>query len=291
MNSFVFYESYYEAVSTLDNDTIAEFFKMICQYALNGTEADSGNTVAKALFLASKPQLEANRKRRENGGKGGAPKGNKNAIKTTKNNLRLNNQNNQKQPKVDLKNNQKQPDLYIEDILSPTNVVDNNLLKEKEEINISSKKNVGNTFDDCYAERVSELLGDYSQAWRDSVSQKYGIENHEAALSEFKTHIVSQGRESDVIHKSLSEFKAYFANTARIGVFSDEVRRKPKPQKKRKPCEFSLISVPTGAGYDQDRVGCIWQDGKKFIVPQDVGYPPTENHYWNPDKRHYEIQE
>lgn len=72
-DSFVFYKSFYDSVSELDDKTQLDFLMAICRYALNDEEIPIGG-VAKALFTACKPQIDANKKRREDGNKGGRPR-------------------------------------------------------------------------------------------------------------------------------------------------------------------------------------------------------------------------
>ena len=284
VDSFVFYKSFYVAIKEFDNDTIAEFFKLVCQYALDGEIIETNNKVAKALFQMTIPQIEANRKRRENGKKGGAPTGNNNAKKTTEKQPK----NNQKQPKVNFKNNQKQPNVNVNDngYNTPTNVVVYNQEEKKNNINIIPKKE--KSFSDVFEAFKSELLGEDNEIWRETVTRKFGIVNHALALDEFKAHVIAQGKEKNVTEQNISEFKAYFANSARMGFLSDksksELKSEPKPTK-RKPCVF--YTQRTGQGV----IGVISQDGKTFYVHQDVGYPPTESHYWNPASKQYEVQQ
>lgn len=279
-DSFVFYKSFYNAIKEFDNDTIAEFFKLVCQYALDGEIIETDNKVAKALFQMTIPQIEANNKRRENGKKGGAPTGNNNAKKTTEKQPK----NNQKQSKVDFKNNQKQPNVNVNDneLLSNSKELSNNKEK-KNNINIIPKKE--NSFTEVFGAYKEELLGEYNSLWRETIAKKYGILNCSVALEEFKAHIIAQGKECNVAEQSLNEFKAYFANSARMGVFSDKTKQMPKAKAKRKPCEF--LTQRTGQGV----IGVIKQDGQTYFVPQEVGYPPTEFHFWNPEHRQYEIQQ
>lgn len=79
---FVFYNSYYEAIKELDCKKQQRVMIAICEYALFGTEPKL-NGVEKAIFTLIKPTIDANAKRRENAKKGGCPKGNQNAKKTT----------------------------------------------------------------------------------------------------------------------------------------------------------------------------------------------------------------
>lgn len=68
--STVFYRSFYEAVKDLPAE---EFKKSVCaimDYGLDGMEPTT-NGIEKTIYLLTKPQIDANNKRYENGCKGG----------------------------------------------------------------------------------------------------------------------------------------------------------------------------------------------------------------------------
>lgn len=71
--SFIFYDSFLNAIDELDKETQLEVYQAITHYALRGEES-SLNGVAKAIFHLIKPQIDANNKRYEDGCKGGRPK-------------------------------------------------------------------------------------------------------------------------------------------------------------------------------------------------------------------------
>lgn len=117
-NSFVFYASFYEAISVLPLDSQARIYDAIFKFAFEDVEAELDG-VDLAVFLLVKPQLLANRVKYENGCKGGAPKGNQNARKKTTEKQSKNNQdttdrqpkNNQRQTKTQPNDKQKQPNV------------------------------------------------------------------------------------------------------------------------------------------------------------------------------------
>ena len=103
--SFIFYRSFYDAVKTLPIKIQAEIYNAIADYALNGNQPTDISPIALSIFTIIQPQIDANTRRYENGCKGGAPPGNKNAKKT-----------NQRQPKTTKTqptNNQQQPNLNL----------------------------------------------------------------------------------------------------------------------------------------------------------------------------------
>lgn len=72
-DSFVFYRSFYQAVSQLKPKDQTEVILAICAYALDGSERELTG-VPSAIFTLIKPNLDANRKKFESGKKGGRKK-------------------------------------------------------------------------------------------------------------------------------------------------------------------------------------------------------------------------
>lgn len=71
-SSFVFYQSFYDMIAWIPElETQLAAYGMICAYALNGVEPQTDNWVLNLVFCAVKPLIDNNRKRRENGKKGG----------------------------------------------------------------------------------------------------------------------------------------------------------------------------------------------------------------------------
>ena len=72
-NSFIFYASFYEALSDVEDPTVRlAVYDAIASYALTGREPKLKGT-ASAMFKLIRPQIDANIRRRENGAKGGKP--------------------------------------------------------------------------------------------------------------------------------------------------------------------------------------------------------------------------
>lgn len=72
-DSFVFYRSFHEALSELTMEQYGRIMFAINEYALNDTEPELEG-FEKMAFLLMKPQIDANKKRRACGLKGGRPK-------------------------------------------------------------------------------------------------------------------------------------------------------------------------------------------------------------------------
>jgi len=73
-SSYVFYGSFYEALKEVDDETRLLVYDAINEYALFGIEPQLSGT-ASALFKLMRPQIDANRKKRESGKKGGSKSG------------------------------------------------------------------------------------------------------------------------------------------------------------------------------------------------------------------------
>ena len=73
-DGFIFYASFYQAVTCLSDDDRLAAYDMICGYAITGFEPEQTTGAAYAVYLMAKPQIDKNRARRENGMRGGRPK-------------------------------------------------------------------------------------------------------------------------------------------------------------------------------------------------------------------------
>lgn len=86
--SFVFYRSFYEAITEVPEESQLELFKAICEYSLNNKLPKLENKISRVIFKLIKPNIDSAKARYaasvENGKKGGAPKGNQNARKQPK---------------------------------------------------------------------------------------------------------------------------------------------------------------------------------------------------------------
>ena len=95
--SFVFYKSHFDAICMLDNsESQIKVLKCICNYMFYDIEpAITGlSQMEKIIVTMAMPTLSNAKVNYEKGCKGGAPKGNQNAKKTTENNPENNPENN-----------------------------------------------------------------------------------------------------------------------------------------------------------------------------------------------------
>ena len=77
-DSFVFYRSFFEAISLMPPEVQAEVYPALVEYALNGKEPKGLSDIAQGVFILVKPNIDASIARKENGKKfgklGGRPK-------------------------------------------------------------------------------------------------------------------------------------------------------------------------------------------------------------------------
>lgn len=73
-NSFVFYESFHQAIRLLPERERLQAYEAVCNYALFGEEPDEMLSGTEVAFILIKPQIDANNQRRSNGGLGGRPR-------------------------------------------------------------------------------------------------------------------------------------------------------------------------------------------------------------------------
>lgn len=79
-NWFIFYHSFWEAISELPNENQLALYQAIANFSFNLKEPKLSG-INKTVWILIKPQLEANNRRYQNSKKWWAPKGNKNASK------------------------------------------------------------------------------------------------------------------------------------------------------------------------------------------------------------------
>lgn len=155
-DSFVFYRSFKESLSDLSNDDKLIMYEAISDYALDRIEPNLQG-FPRALFKLVRPQLDANWRRFENGRKGGAPSGNKNAVKeeTTKKQPRNNLETTKKQAKTTWK----QPN--VNDNVNVNDNDNDNENENKKDIDKSiSKKNSKKFFSPPNLEEVKEYCSE-----------------------------------------------------------------------------------------------------------------------------------
>lgn len=81
---FPFFASFEDAINEIDDEAVKlALYKAIVRYGLYGEEP-ALQGIAHTMWVLMKPNLISSRKQYENGKKGGAPKGNKNAQRWTK---------------------------------------------------------------------------------------------------------------------------------------------------------------------------------------------------------------
>lgn len=91
--SMVFYRSFYEAIKDLPDIELAQAFRAIAEYGLNGIALECSGSARVALKMAM-PQIDKNNARYENGKKGGRPAEDPNGnLKKTKLNQKVTKEN------------------------------------------------------------------------------------------------------------------------------------------------------------------------------------------------------
>lgn len=103
--SVVIYRSFHEASKLLSPEEYKELWVNLFDYSLDGDIPEFESALAEVIFTMAQPQIDANKKRQENGRKGGAPKDNQNARKQPLVNLENNHRLNEKQPNDNVNDN------------------------------------------------------------------------------------------------------------------------------------------------------------------------------------------
>lgn len=66
-DSFVFYRSFFEAISLMPPEIQTEVYPALVEYALNGKEPKDLSDIARGVFILVKPNIDASITRKENG--------------------------------------------------------------------------------------------------------------------------------------------------------------------------------------------------------------------------------
>lgn len=74
MSGFIFYDSFYKGLHSLDGDDYKTTIEAICMYAFDGIEPENLTPMQRMAFELIRPQIDANERRRQSGQRGGRPK-------------------------------------------------------------------------------------------------------------------------------------------------------------------------------------------------------------------------
>lgn len=178
-DSFIFYRSFYEAINDLPEKSQLKVYKAICEMSLNFDEIDLSG-LSLTIFKLIKPQLEANNKRYINGSKGGAPKGNQNAIK--------------RQPKNNQKTTKKQPNNNV-------NENDNENDNENNNISTSSNNNIYSYLETNLGRTLNGAEIELATAW----ANEYDWEKIEYAIKETLIARANNLKYTDAILRNIKD--------------------------------------------------------------------------------------
>ena len=150
--SFVFYRSFYEAISKVSSkETKADIFEAICELGLNENVIELDDAVGQIIMDLIKPQLQANNKKYEDGKKGGRP-----PKKTTGSENKKTTGYSKKKPNVN------------ENVNENDNVNDNDIFittttSNKNNVFVVVEKEFGRTLSSTEIQKIMELEKDYGE--------------------------------------------------------------------------------------------------------------------------------
>jgi DnaD/phage-associated family protein len=190
-DSFIFYRSFYEAISELPKENQADTYDAIMQYALNQKEIELTG-ISKAIFSLVKPQLDANYKKYENG--------------------------KQKKSKKEAKVKQNESK-------AETNVNDNENVNVNENVNDNDNDNVG---DSC-VDGLQEVIDFYSN--NIGFLNPYGLKILESYVEDMSSELVIYAMQIAVENnkKTISYIKAILNNWTKANIKTlEEAKRENK---------------------------------------------------------------
>ena len=179
-DSFIFYRSFYEAISELPKENQADTYDAIMQYALNQKEIELTG-ISKAIFSLVKPQLDANYKKYENG--------------------------KQKKSKKEAKVKQNESK-------AETNVNDN----ENENVNVNENVNDNDNVGDSCVDGLQEVIDFYSN--NIGFLNPYGLKILESYAKDLSSELVIYAMQISVENnkKTISYIKAILNNWAKANI-------------------------------------------------------------------------
>lgn len=179
-NSFIFYSSYYDAISELPEEEQGLIYKAIIDYAIAKKEPKDLTPACRMCFKLIRPTIDAALSRYdasvENGKKGGAPKGNSNAQKQPRNNLETTQEQPRNNPDHNLETSEKQAKNNLDIDMDIDLDIDMDLDIDK---NKNFKKESKNVRD------ISACVGASGRACDDNISKPKKLESYEQIMDDF----------------------------------------------------------------------------------------------------------
>ena len=204
-DSFIFYRSFYEAISELPKENQADTYNAIMQYALNQEEIELTG-IPKAIFSLVKPQLDANYKKYENG--------------------------KQKKSKTEAKQKQTKSK-------TGTNVNEN--VNENENVNVNDNDNE-NVSDSC-VDGLQEIIDFYNQ--NIGLITPHGIEVLADYTKEMSTDLIIYAMEISVEAnvRTIQYIKGILNNWSKKGIKTlvEAKEENNKQKKQKKTPDFSKL--------------------------------------------------
>ena len=233
-DSFIFYKSFRDALQEVSEDVRLQIYDAIVDYSLGIVDKVEFRGVAKIAWLLIKPQLDANIKRYLNGCKGGAPKGNQNARKTTekqpKNNQRLNEKTTEKQPNNNVNVNE--------------NVNVN--VNDKEKSLFKKEKNHTHTQPDIFLKpdnHEQQLIQSMQNApmWQEDVCRCYKIT--QTKLQEHIEQFNAECRAKQTTHQNDRDIRSHFVDWLRYQLNKNQNGRKTTETNPRADYQETLTNA------------------------------------------------
>lgn len=194
-DSFIFYRSFYEAISELPKENQADTYDAIMQYALNQKEIELTG-ISKAIFSLVKPQLDANYKKYENG--------------------------KQKKSKKEAKVKQNESK-------AETNVNDNENVNVNENVNDNDNDNDNDNVGDSCVDGLQEVIDFYSN--NIGFLNPYGLKILESYVEDMSSDLVIYAMQIAVENnkKTISYIKAILNNWSKANIKTlEEAKRENK---------------------------------------------------------------
>lgn len=225
-NSFIFYESWWEAIKDLPKDVRGDVLTAIVEYGLTGDTNVQLKPITNALLTMAKAQIDVNNKRYENGKRGGRPKAKQNQRQTkpepnnnqneTKEKPNQNQNITKTEPKANQTGTKEKPNKHDNDN-------DNDNDNENVIITPCSRDNsMGTTNTTTGNDGGLQVYSSYIEEskcdgyWMEVMCMNFHLTIHQVTsyMDEFRQDCLCRG--VDDRYKTLQDFKQHFNNWLRI---------------------------------------------------------------------------
>ena len=251
-NSFVFYESFHQAIRRLPERERLQAYEAVCNYALFGEEPEEMLPGTEVAFILIKPQIDANNQRRSNGGLGGRPR----KEKTLDDNGKTNGYKKKKPMVSETKNHRLSESKTNGGQTQKPNVNVN------DNVNVNVNDNVNVNVNDIYTPVFEDVWKAYPRKKEKGAAYKaYKARLHDFSEEQLLIAVKRYAEECRILNTEERYIKhgaTFFGPSEPFADYLAEDYRPPKPQGKKRREANSFHNFDQ-RDYDFDKLQKAWE--------------------------------